>query len=85
VIAKKVDPTTHTRFAEVLRAASANNTDRHALGVGKLLDLFWSRVGMHLQDMANDMLKKHPIAATIVYPQLRKAASEVVKNLQVCK
>jgi hypothetical protein len=87
VVAKKEDPTSHVRFIDVLRAvgnSSGSGSGATALlASGKLLELFWSQLCLGLQDVAADKLKSQPLAASRIYPFLRKAAVDIVDNLKV--
>lgn len=48
---------------------------------GRLLELFWYRLGVALVDISIDKMKLYPYAASRAYPYLRKATVEVVDNL----
>lgn len=80
VIAKKEDPTTHTKFSDVLESVGQNNL---ALAQNRLLDLFWARLQSCFQEVASEKLKAHPLAASRIYPYLRKVAVEAVESLRV--
>lgn len=80
VIAKKEDPTTHTKFSDILEGVGQNNP---ALAQNRLLDLFWARLQSCFQEVASEKLKSHPLAASRIYPYLRKVAVEAVENLKV--
>ncbi len=93
VVAKKEDPTSHEKFSEVLRragsvngrqqtAATATNISQQYLVSGQLLELFWFRLSIAINDIAADKIRTHSLAASRAYPYLRKAAVEVVTNLQ---
>ena len=79
VIAKKEDPTTHKKFSDVLRHTVSNNP---SLAVGRLLDVFWERLSVSLQDMAAEKIKTQPAAVARIYPCLRKAAIETLHSLE---
>lgn len=80
VIAKKEDPTTHKRFAEVMKSLSSANP---LLALGRLVELFWERLAPSLQDVAAEKIRDNAIVATSLYPNLRKVATEVVESLKV--
>lgn len=80
VIAKKEDPTTHTKFSDILEGVGQNNP---TLAQNRLLDLFWARLQTCFQEVASEKLKAHPLAASRIYPYLRKVAAEAVENLKV--
>ena len=80
VIAKKEDPTTHKKFSEVLRQTVTNNP---SLREGRLLDVFWERLSVSLQELASEKIKAQPVAVARIYPCLRKAAVETLKSLEL--
>lgn len=81
VIAKKEDPSTHVRFIEVLRSSDALG-QASDLSSGNLLELFYTRLVVSLQDVISEKIKHYPIAAARVYPSLRKAAADVAAELK---
>lgn len=80
VVAKKEDPSTHKKFSEVLRQKVTNNS---SLQAGRLLDVFWERLSMSLQDLSSEKIKTNAVAAARIYPCLRKAAIETLHNLEL--
>eukprot|EP00981_Chlorochromonas_danica_P014289 scaffold7730_cov173-Ochromonas_danica.AAC.4 len=82
VVQKKEDPTSHRRFIDVLKAASFTNSSLAVLQQGQLLALFWQRLSMGLMDISHEKLKNQPTVACRIYPYLRRAAMEVVANVQ---
>lgn len=81
VIAKKEDPSTHVRFIEVLRSSDALGPTSD-LSTGNLVELFYSRLVVSLQDVISEKIKRYPLAAARVYPSLRKAAADVATELK---
>eukprot|EP01034_Spumella_vulgaris_P034218 gene34218-42193_t len=92
VVAKKEDPSSHEKFSEVLRRVGSvngrhsitdtNNVSQQYLITGQLLELYWFRLSIALNDISADKLRTHSLAASRAYPYLRRAAVEVVGNLQ---
>ena len=80
VIAKKEDPTTHKKFLDILRQTVTNNP---SLRDGRLLDVFWERLSVSLQDLATEKIKAQPVAVARIYPCLRKAAVETLRSLEL--
>jgi hypothetical protein len=80
VIAKKEDPSTHVKFIDILETVGQSNP---ALASNRLLDLFWARLQMSMQDVAAEKLKVQPVASSRIYPYLRKVAVEAVNTLKV--
>jgi hypothetical protein len=84
VLAKKEDPTTHKTFISVLRSSGATGTvGSSLLAGGKILDLYWERLTEAMQEIVSDKLRVQPYVAIAVYPHLRKAAVDLVDNLQL--
>lgn len=81
VIAKKEDPSTHMRFVEVLRSSDTLG-ESSDLTSGNLIDLFYNRLVVSLQDVISEKIKRYPLAAARVYPSLRKAAADVSSELK---
>ena len=81
VVAKKEDPSTHVRFVDVLRSSDCGGL-ASSLSSGNLMDLFYSRLVVSLQDVVNEKIKSFPLAAARVYPSLRKAAADVTYELK---
>lgn len=48
-----------------------------------LLEIFWQRLAVSLQDVLATKINLHPVAAPRIYPNLRRAAVEVYDALQV--
>ena len=80
VIAKKEDPSTHVKFTSILESVGQGNP---ALSSNRLIDLFWARLQMSMQDVAAEKLKVQPVASSRIYPYLRKVAVEAVNTLKV--
>ena len=86
VVAKKEDPNSHVKFVDILRnvhtgtlgGAGAGAAGGHSrlqyLSTGRLLELFWHRLQNALPDIATEKLRAQPLAASRIYPYLRKAA-----------
>jgi hypothetical protein len=86
VMAKKEDPTTQKTFISVLRsviASGAVGPSNLLLANGKILDLFWERLTESMQEIVAEKLRNQPAVAVAVYPHLRRAAVELVENLQL--
>lgn len=80
VISKKEDPTSHKKFSDVMRATVQNNP---SLSACRLLDVFWERLSISLNDMAAEKMKTQPTAGARIYPCLRKAAIEILQSLEL--
>ena len=52
------------------------------LSKGLLLELFWHRLEVSLQDVASDKVKHFSVASSRAYPYIRKAAVEILQNLK---
>ena len=96
VVAKKEDPNSHVKFVDILRnvhtgtlggagagAGSGSHSRLQYLSMGRLLDLFWHRLHTALPDIATEKLRAQPLAASRIYPYLRKAAVEAAENLKM--
>lgn len=79
VVAKKEDPATHKRFSEVLKTSTATSP---LLCSGRLVDLFWERLASSLEDVVADMLRSQAVAASRLYPSLRRAAVDIHFTIQ---
>lgn len=79
VIAKKEDPASHKSFSEVLKSSTATSP---LLCSGRLVDLFWERLAAALEDVAADMLRTQAVAASRIYPTLRRAAVDIHGTIQ---
>lgn len=47
------------------------------------VELFWQRLQTNFQDVTNEKLKTYPIAATRIYPCMRRVAVEAVEYFKV--
>ena len=77
---------THHTTSTVATAAAGGSGDDFLLPLltsGQLLELYWRRLGQALQEVATEKLKEFPAACSRAYPHLRRAAVEVVQNLQL--
>eukprot|EP01035_Chromulina_nebulosa_P018305 gene18305-23990_t len=89
VIIKKEDPNTQKKFLDILKSnlsghATSNSQPNYYdyLSSGRLLDLYWDRIVDQLNDITYQKVKKQPIAASRVYPSIRKAVSDIVHLIQ---
>ena len=84
VILNKEDPSTHKRFisllSQIISAPGANNSNK-LLSSGKLIDLFWSRLAVALDDFMSTKIKSYPIAVVRMFPILRKGLNDAVLSL----
>lgn len=82
VVQKKEDPASHEKFLDVLKRSKAAGPGAGAfLQSGQLLQLFWLRLSAGLMDVCHEKLKSHASIAARVYPYLRRAAIDVVDNV----
>lgn len=93
VIMKKEDPTSHEKFINVLlqkaptvsnsdNSEAATSTTQQLLAQGQLVGLLWHRLSTSLSDVCAEKLRQYPEIASRVYPYLRRAAVDVLQNLQ---
>eukprot|EP01038_Epipyxis_sp_PR26KG_P011157 gene11157-14969_t len=86
VISKKEDPTTNEKFIDVLKKLSLlsnnNNNITSFLSQGNIIDLYWERLSISLQDIASDKLRNYPNAASRSYPYIRKAGFDILENIK---
>ena len=78
VVSKKEDPTTNRKFSSVLLDCSSDNEH---LRNCELLDLFWEYLARDMQGLAAELLKANPIAASRVYPSLRRMSSDIMHSI----
>ena len=84
------------RFTDVLKAtssrhpssgSSSSNSSTGAglaeLASGDLMELFYIRLVVSLQEVVSESVRKNPTAASRLYPSLRKAAVDTIAELKV--
>lgn len=81
IFARKEDPSTHRPFIEIL-AELPDSTGNSLLKKGQLLQMFWQRFSVSFQAVSSDLLRNYPTITVLLYPFLRKSATEILRNMQ---
>jgi hypothetical protein len=86
VLLKKEDPSSHKKFSEILsKSTSTNNAgvQHPMLADGKIVELFWTRLSVSLQEVLTEKLKSNFLSVQRMYPSLRRAALTAMDNIEV--
>ena len=81
VLHKKVDPTTHIKFAKLLSQLLSHSESNEQVN---LLNLFCTKLATAMQETMSEKAKLYPLACTRLYPALRCALLDSLSFIRVC-